>query len=955
MHPLSWIKPFICRCLTLLFVFTLSFEAKSQIDDKFWFVAPDVTEGGYQLDYPILLRLTSAGQAATVTIQKPADLSFSTITVNLAAYQTKTVDLTSFLTSIENAPPNKVLNNGIYIESTTPIVCYYELASLLDPDIFALKGKNALGTDFLIPSQNTWKNGWGSGNYNPPAYSSFEIVATEDNTSVVINNAAAIVGHGANQTFTINLNKGQTYSATCASAAANQQPGGSTVTSDKPIAVTVKHDCLYSPSLCADLAGDQIVPLNSIGKEYVVTKGFLSTEQEYAFVWAPKATSVTVYTNGSTTTTNVAAKGVLPVKITNQRYYITANNPVYLVHFSGFGCELGMALMPSVCSGSNEVTLTRTSNDNFGLIIMTRTVNKGAFKLNGVTTYIDSTKFDTVPGTAGKWSSARIVIDSNSLPKGNTAKIENTNGLFHVGMMNGGVATGCRYGYFSNFVLTGVLSHPAPITVDLCGTGSLSVKMSDTLLSYTYQWYHNNIPISGANSPSLVLTSVKEQDSGDYKCLVADGCFEIMSNPARVSVKNKPATNLQMVICTGDSVFLQGQYRKVAGSYTDTFKTSQNCDSMVNTNLTINSDIAVNKNITICQGDSIFLEKQYRKTAGTYTDTIITSGCDTILTINLQFAPHLSETKDTILCQGDSILINGKYYSATGTYHDTINSSGSCNTVITYNLEKVTTSIVLNSSTICSTDSIFFKNKYLKSSGVYMDTVFKNTCIDTIKQLDLFVKTPPLNMLEVRICPGDSAAYQGNYYHTDTFFYDTIPLPPLCDSVVIFHIREVGDAPQLDTGYYCEDSTAFLDPGIYSSYLWNDGSTNRFFTSGTEGKYWVRVTDTNNCILSDTFFVFERCDPFFHIPSSFTPNNDGLNDYFYITTSNTVTEIDFIIFDRWGEIIFKTNNKNFRWNGVYKDKPLPTGVYHWQITVFGTSRSGKIIKLNDRGMISIIR
>ena len=110
-----------------------------------------------------------------------------------------------------------------------------------NPEIFSLKGKNALGTSFFVPFQNKIEN---SSAYSPLPYSSFDIVATEDNTTVSITPKQNIVGHSANLTFNINLNRGQTYSARAASQGAVQHPTGSTVSSNKPIAITIKDDLL---------------------------------------------------------------------------------------------------------------------------------------------------------------------------------------------------------------------------------------------------------------------------------------------------------------------------------------------------------------------------------------------------------------------------------------------------------------------------------------------------------------------------------------------------------------------------------------------------------------------------------------------------------------------------------------------------------------------------------------
>jgi hypothetical protein len=164
----------------------LSLAAVAQTDTEFWFAAPEVSVNSANFDRPIVFRLTAYNQASTIIISQPANLGFTPITVNLAANATNSVDLTPWIDQIENKPADAILNYGLLITATTPITAYYEVVSqqcLCNPEIFALKGRNALGTNFFIPAQNFTDNNTG---YNPVPYSSFDIIATDDNTVVTI-------------------------------------------------------------------------------------------------------------------------------------------------------------------------------------------------------------------------------------------------------------------------------------------------------------------------------------------------------------------------------------------------------------------------------------------------------------------------------------------------------------------------------------------------------------------------------------------------------------------------------------------------------------------------------------------------------------------------------------------------------------------------------------------------
>jgi gliding motility-associated-like protein len=63
-----------------------------------------------------------------------------------------------------------------------------------------------------------------------------------------------------------------------------------------------------------------------------------------------------------------------------------------------------------------------------------------------------------------------------------------------------------------------------------------------------------------------------------------------------------------------------------------------------------------------------------------------------------------------------------------------------------------------------------------------------------------------------------------------------------------------------------------------------------------------------------------------YIPNAFSPNGDGLNDILLVY-GYTIKEMRFLIFNQWGEKIFESNNQATGWDGKYKGKPQPSGVY----------------------------
>ena len=468
----------------LFFLLILSFRSYSQTDKEFWFVAPEVTST--HTDRPIYLRISAGAAAATVTIEMPADAaSFnggSPLVVVVPSNTTYSQNLTAWITQIENGEPtaNITENKGLHITSTQDITVYYEVLGtngggvVQNSDIFVLKGANALGTTFYTPFQNLLDNA--DNIYCVPCItgrSSFDIVATEDNTTITITPTQNIDGHAAGVPFTITLNRGQTYSGRASGTSAASHLSGTKITSDKAIAVTIKDDSVRQ-NYALDLVGDQIVPVSVLGTEYIVVKGAVNTNNDpglfgnsnfnpnfgdRAIICATQnGTTVTI---GGVFKTTLAEGQTYNYQITAASEYISVSQPAYVFHMSGFGDELGGALLPPIrCTGSRTVSTFRDTDEPFYINILVKNGGQGNFTIKnsatGVTAAIPAGSFTVVPGTpvAGDWYSASILYNIATFPSLSSSVITNSTDDFHLGTINGeATGAGCRYGYFSDYAI----------------------------------------------------------------------------------------------------------------------------------------------------------------------------------------------------------------------------------------------------------------------------------------------------------------------------------------------------------------------------------------------------------------------------------------------------------------------------------------------------------------------
>ena len=554
-------KRFIISIIFLISVFV----SNAQTDKEFWFCVPQITSQ-HESDVPKLV-ITAFENDATVHIDMPKQDAFIPITVKVPAgksriimlsnkneaqamYSAKGIPLPSDDITIyndyitRNNQENNILecglygescwqstdkkeglNKGIHVTSDQLITVYLERGIKNNDDIWALKGKNAFGKEFIVPSQNDFQNFPFGGNTQskPNAWNSIDIVAIEDVTVTITlpgkgDELVSLWPYGTNNKGSFKLKRGQTLSLQAKSQDASKHLGGTIITANGYITVQWKDDSLYlqQPALsgevtCYDVIGDQLVPTKLAGTEYVVMRGQLGhSNKKSEFVYIMAVEDVTTTVNFTTDNNDVISPITLTkrgetkhLRLNNKQVnlgdkknydalYITATKKIkspktgndtivpaqiIVMHMSGFGCEVGSAILPTIngCTGSTDVSVCRSTNENFYLNIMCKKSCKDNFTINvnGSDYQLPGSWFKEIPGTGkdllpdgttNNWyylnrehvqfGGTSNTFTNGTIPNVNTGsvvKVSNSTGLFHLAIINGGGSSGCRYGYFSDF------------------------------------------------------------------------------------------------------------------------------------------------------------------------------------------------------------------------------------------------------------------------------------------------------------------------------------------------------------------------------------------------------------------------------------------------------------------------------------------------------------------------
>lgn len=486
---------------TLLLIFICTTFCHAQIDNEFWFVAPEVGQG--HGDRPIFLKFATYGESSNIMVTQPANSSFDPIEFQMEPNDSYVLDLTNLIDIIENKPSHTILNYGLKITSTNDIMVYYEVSPSCNcnPDIFSLKGKNSLGKYFITPFQsfNNSSNGFFAG---------FNIVATENNTNIDIKLTQDSEQFLAGEEFSINLNKGETYFVKVSNNINDESLSGSIISSDKNIAVTIHEDTISGPyGGCADLVGDQLIPVDLLGQEYIAVKGYLYGDDK-------------VYVTAQNNNTEVLVDGILysvlnafetiEISLSDNSVYITTSEPSYVLHMSGFGCEVGQAILPPLdCTGSFDVSVVRSTNEFFALNILVPNGSEDDFYVEGSGISINQEDFDFVPGSNQNWKFAQL--DLTSQIGVNTAiRVINSTDRFHMGLIHGGAGSGCRYGYFSDY---GEFDSSFSVETNICEGQTIEFQAPE-FQSANYSWTGPNGFSSDQQNP--IIENVNISSQGEY-------------------------------------------------------------------------------------------------------------------------------------------------------------------------------------------------------------------------------------------------------------------------------------------------------------------------------------------------------------------------------------------------------------------------------------------------------
>jgi len=342
----------------------------------------------------------------------------------------------------------------------------------------------------------------------------------------------------------------------------------------------------------------------------------------------------------------------------------------------------------------------------------------------------------------------------------------------------------------------------------------------------------------------------------------SNGCDSTVT--LQLAVVSSFSENITQTICAGGSYTVGSNVYTDAGTYVNTLTTTGGCDSVVTLNLAVEQNISVLVNETICEGEDYIFNGTNLTETGFYTETLSTiGGCDSTVSVNLTVLPGLPPTLNEVICEGESYNFGSNIYTESGVYTSTFSNPNGCETLVTLTLSVQESQSVSIDQTICEGEQYPFGSQLLSQGGTYVGNFNTLSGCDSTVTLNLIVNPTQEYTLFETICKSDTYTIGDETYSTTGTFTKTISSALTgCDSVVTLNLTVVdinGGALITNddgTGIGAINLTVSNGTPPYT-YEWSNGVETEDVFGLTEGTYGVVVSDANIEITNDQDQIFE--------------------------------------------------------------------------------------------------
>lgn len=924
---------------SLLIFLSAFLHVAAQRDTEHWFAPLSSAIGLFNPQQAVYLSTDSA-TPFPVEIYNSGSL-IGTATIGKGSPQFYNID-PALMIATTNAELFTKSTKGLYLKAEKPFFASFRFSVTSHGEILTSKGKAGIGTTFYaVVAPIT----------NPGNFMNFTtgILATEDNTIVTVSGYSAdvVFSNGVTGTttpsFSITLNKGESYIIEGKGNIPGNEKGfiGAKITSDKPISITngnfLGEYNIGTAKTGGDIVMDQSVPVERLGKEFVIVKGFGNIEAatEDALIVATE-NNTEIYINGS----------LLPVATINegQHYRVNAaSNTNYINqgndHYNMYVKTSKKAYVYQLLAGTPNSSATVGFNyipplncllprkiDEIGMIEALPPTNN-TIKLNILT---EKGSVITVNGSNPSAAEGPYDVTgtsdwvSYSMP-GITGNVTITSTKAVTAGIAGGSGVVGYGGYFAGFSSVPVITKKSGTCVP-----GIVLEVNDSFESY--QWYVNGNIITGATN--YIHTPLQP---GKYTVKVSmggcsavtpqynvDPCYDITvktlilcenSKTIIPQFTNHPQTPIASTVAI-DTPPSHGTatinpstgaitYIPDSGYTGNDLLVYHFCGDLAVVGceqVTLNIVVAPNPVVKNINLRSCYLEANPATASFNLESAAVTSEFGTIK----KYYPTLAD-----LTNGTNEILPPKttnYIAGNGIIYVKVSNTNGC-----YNIAEISLTVLPPvKSTVLEDKIICIENTTTLDAGSGFDAYQWNTG-ETTQAITASV-----------------GSYWVNLKTGECFTKQMVKVSPAIQPVIsnldiknnTITVTVIGGTPPYR---YSPDGITWQDSNILINL--------------PRGENTVYVKDFYNCEPIDVTVTVPN------LINAITPNGDTKNDYVDYSELSYKKNLTFNIFDRYGNKIHEANKFNgYKWDGTHFGKKLPTATYWYEISWTEPNKAQTIIR-----------
>lgn len=506
-----------------------------------------------------------------------------------------------------------------------------------------------------------------------------------------------------------------------------------------------------------------------------------------------------------------------------------------------------------------------------------------------------------------------------------------------------------------------------------------SVNGCDSLITFDITFnpvYDIEIDAFICESQSYEMPDGSEEGTaGSYvfPLSTAAGCDSTIT--VNLEVQETILIEMQGEICDNENFTLpDGTTVNTAGMY-DVVLGAGGCDTLYQVEVTVNPTYDITQEASICQGESFTLpDGTTQNSSGSYPVTFNTAlGCDSTVTVELTVLPNFTTNQNVSICEGETYTLpDGTVVDEAGVYPQEFTAANGCDSTANYNISVNPSFDIEQNWVVCDNQNVLdpYGNPITGDGEYFLELTSVNGC-DSLVHITVEFNTAFIATTSASICQGEVFGTPGGQVISQAGTYqDVFQTSNGCDSVLVYDVTVL---PKPNTRFTASPKVASIYDGPVQffnetenadSLIWNLGAfglsqmENPIINfEGQAGFYPMCLTTWNEygCVdqhcteyeVREEFTVF--------IPNAFSPNEDGINDLFYVQGMDIDPDnFHLMIFNRLGELVFESNDPQEKWNGDIKG-----GTHYGETEVFvyralvGSMATMKVYEFT--GKVSLIR